>query len=144
MCCEREIHEEVGVKVKDVQYIASQPWPMPSVLMVGCTATASTTTINVSELISSAGEVKQIKGCSRGTTARAIFIARKHIPPWTEMPRTETPPPLRKEHGTRQLDRSDIIQRPHTVDRMTDMCKNITLPQTLFASGIKWVVWDSM
>ena len=50
MCCEREIHEEVGVKVKDVQYIASQPWPMPSVLMVGCTATASTTTINVSQL----------------------------------------------------------------------------------------------
>ena len=50
MCCEREIHEEVVVKVKDVQYIASQPWPMPSVLMVGCTATASTTTINVSQL----------------------------------------------------------------------------------------------
>ena len=49
MCCEREIHAEVGVRVKDVQYIASQPWPMPSVLMVGCTATASTTNINVSQ-----------------------------------------------------------------------------------------------
>ena len=50
MCCEREIHEEVGVRVKDVRYIASQPWPMPSVLMVGCTATATTTNINVSQL----------------------------------------------------------------------------------------------
>ena len=50
MCCEREIHEEVGVRVTDVQYVASQPWPMPSVLMVGCTATATTTTINVSSL----------------------------------------------------------------------------------------------
>ena len=48
MTCEREIFEEVGVKVTDVQYIASQPWPMPSVLMVGCTATATNTELNVS------------------------------------------------------------------------------------------------
>ncbi len=32
----REIWEEAGVKAHSVQYIASQPWPFPSQLMIGC------------------------------------------------------------------------------------------------------------
>jgi NAD+ diphosphatase len=36
----REIHEEAGVQVRDVRYIASQPWPFPSQLMIGCTSVA--------------------------------------------------------------------------------------------------------
>jgi len=32
----REVFEEAGVRVRDVRYIASQPWPFPSQLMVGC------------------------------------------------------------------------------------------------------------
>ena len=31
----REIQEEVGLKVRDLKYFASQPWPYPSGLMVG-------------------------------------------------------------------------------------------------------------
>lgn len=31
----REIQEETGITVKNLRYIASQPWPFPSVLMVG-------------------------------------------------------------------------------------------------------------
>jgi NAD+ diphosphatase len=48
----REIHEEAGVRVRDVQYIASQPWPFPSQLMIGCTAVADdpTLTIDTTEL----------------------------------------------------------------------------------------------
>ena len=34
----REIHEEAGVRVRDVEYIASQPWPFPSQLMIGCSS----------------------------------------------------------------------------------------------------------
>ena len=34
----REVFEEVGVSVRDVRYIASQPWPFPSSLMVGFVA----------------------------------------------------------------------------------------------------------
>ncbi|NYT18810.1 MAG: NAD(+) diphosphatase [Methanosarcinales archaeon] len=34
----REIKEEVGVSVKDLNYFASQPWPFPSSLMIGFTA----------------------------------------------------------------------------------------------------------
>jgi NAD+ diphosphatase len=36
----REIREEAGVRVRDVRYIASQPWPFPSQLMIGCTSVA--------------------------------------------------------------------------------------------------------
>ncbi len=32
----REVLEEAGVVVRDVSYIASQPWPFPSQLMIGC------------------------------------------------------------------------------------------------------------
>lgn len=36
----RELGEEAGILVADVRYIASQPWPFPSSLMIGCTARA--------------------------------------------------------------------------------------------------------
>lgn len=32
----REVFEEAGVKVGDVRYLASQPWPFPASLMFGC------------------------------------------------------------------------------------------------------------
>ena len=34
----REVLEEVGVRVKDLRYVASQPWPFPHSLMLGFTA----------------------------------------------------------------------------------------------------------
>lgn len=36
----REIYEEAGVRVRDVTYFATQPWPFPSSLMIGCFAQA--------------------------------------------------------------------------------------------------------
>lgn len=36
----REIKEEAGVTVRDVRYIASQPWPFPSSLMIACVGRA--------------------------------------------------------------------------------------------------------
>lgn len=41
----REIMEESGIRVKDVRYCFSQPWPFPHTLMIGCEATAATTKI---------------------------------------------------------------------------------------------------
>jgi len=36
----REVAEEAGLEVRDVRYVASQPWPFPSSLMFGCFARA--------------------------------------------------------------------------------------------------------
>ncbi len=36
----RELFEEAGIQVSDVTYVASQPWPFPSSLMIGCRAVA--------------------------------------------------------------------------------------------------------
>jgi NAD+ diphosphatase len=43
----REVYEEVGVRVGAVTYFASQPWPFPSNLMIGCFAEAATDGIQV-------------------------------------------------------------------------------------------------
>ncbi len=43
----REIHEESGVVCDEVRYVASQPWPFPSSLMIGCLARAVTREILV-------------------------------------------------------------------------------------------------
>jgi NAD+ diphosphatase len=37
-CVEREIFEEVGIRVRNIRYLSSQPWPFPDSLMVGFTA----------------------------------------------------------------------------------------------------------
>lgn len=48
----RELHEEAGVTVREVAYLASQPWPFPSSLMIGCSATVESNalTIDTTEL----------------------------------------------------------------------------------------------
>ena len=37
-CVEREIWEEVGIRVRNIRYFGSQPWPFPHSLMVAFTA----------------------------------------------------------------------------------------------------------
>ena len=43
----REVFEEAGVRVDSVAYMASQPWPFPSSIMLGFRANALTTQIEV-------------------------------------------------------------------------------------------------
>ena len=43
----RELGEEAGIQVTDVRYIASQPWPFPSSLMIGCTAVATSDSLTI-------------------------------------------------------------------------------------------------
>lgn len=45
----REVLEEAGVKARSVEYVASQPWPFPSSLMIGCHAYADDKTIVIDE-----------------------------------------------------------------------------------------------
>ncbi|PTQ10999.1 NAD(+) diphosphatase [Sphingomonas oleivorans] len=45
----RELAEEAGVRVGPVRYVASQPWPFPSSLMLACIAEAESETIRLDE-----------------------------------------------------------------------------------------------
>ena len=33
-CVEREVYEEVGIRMRNLRYFASQPWPFPHSLMI--------------------------------------------------------------------------------------------------------------
>jgi NAD+ diphosphatase len=48
----RELYEEAGIRVRNIRYVASQPWPFPSSLMFGCQAEAGSAelTIDTAEL----------------------------------------------------------------------------------------------
>lgn len=43
----REVFEETGIQVTDIEYHSSQPWPFPSSLMLGFTARATTTQVQL-------------------------------------------------------------------------------------------------
>lgn len=43
----REVAEETGVRVGPVRYLASQPWPYPSSLMIGCAGVAESEEITL-------------------------------------------------------------------------------------------------
>ncbi|MGB3738405.1 MAG: NAD(+) diphosphatase [Pontixanthobacter sp.] len=45
----REVLEETGIMVDQVTYVASQPWPFPSQLMIGCHSVASSRDIILDE-----------------------------------------------------------------------------------------------
>ena len=46
----REIAEEAGIRTGAVTYLASQPWPFPGSLMIGCLARAETTDLRIDTL----------------------------------------------------------------------------------------------
>lgn len=45
--CHREVFEEVGVRLTELAYVSSQPWPMPRSLMLGFRARTDATTVTV-------------------------------------------------------------------------------------------------
>ncbi|MDE8650362.1 NAD(+) diphosphatase [Novosphingobium album (ex Liu et al. 2023)] len=63
----REVQEEAGVRVRDVTYVASQPWPFPSSLMIGCHAYADDPAIIVDMT-----ELEDARWFSRADVADAV------------------------------------------------------------------------
>ena len=60
----REVEEETGVRVGDVRYDSSQPWPFPSSLMLGFSAVARTHEITLRD-----GELEDARWFSRADIA---------------------------------------------------------------------------
>jgi NAD+ diphosphatase len=60
----REVEEETGVMVGDVEYVASQPWPFPSSLMLGFRAVARTQDITLRD-----GELEDARWFTRADLA---------------------------------------------------------------------------
>jgi len=83
----REVFEEAGVKVGEVGYLASQPWPFPASLMFGCQghATSDEITIDPKEIEAAmwvsretmmqamAGKVLDMKPARQGSIARFLL-----------------------------------------------------------------------
>ena len=63
----REVLEEAGIVARDVTYVASQPWPFPSSLMLGCHAFADDDTITIDET-----ELEDARWFTRDEVARAV------------------------------------------------------------------------
>ncbi len=71
----REAGEEVGVEIGEVEYVASQPWPFPSSLMLGFVARATSTEIRVD-----GEEIEEARWFSR-EELRAAFASGEVLPP---------------------------------------------------------------
>lgn len=63
----REVMEEAGIPVGEVRYQASQPWPFPSSLMIGCMAQALGEAITVDK-----SELEDVRWFPRETVLRAL------------------------------------------------------------------------
>ena len=63
----REVFEEAGIRVRDVSYVASQPWPFPSQLMIGCHAYADDDTLTIDTT-----EMAEVNFYSRDEVAAAL------------------------------------------------------------------------
>jgi NAD+ diphosphatase len=77
----REIREEAGIECGEVAYLASQPWPFPMSLMIGCHAAALSTEISLDET-----ELEDARWFTREEAA--MMLARRHPE------RLATPPPV--------------------------------------------------
>jgi NAD+ diphosphatase len=81
----RETFEEAGIFVGRVNYFASQPWPYPMSLMIGCMAEARSVDLNIDR-----NEIEDARWVSR--TEAALMLMRTH--PDGLM----TPPPMAVAH----------------------------------------------
>lgn len=83
----REVHEEAGIRVEDVRYHSSQPWPFPGSLMLGFTAVATTRDIEIQtdELEDARWFTKEtLRAGEEVRLPSEISIARRLLEDWLE------------------------------------------------------------
>ncbi len=63
----REVMEESGITVGDVEIISNQPWPFPANLMIGCVGKATSVKIEIED-----DELEDCKWCDRQEVHRMV------------------------------------------------------------------------
>lgn len=81
----RELMEEAGIPVSEVEIIANQPWPWPSSLMIGCIAKADSKELTLDET-----EIDDARWITRDLAESALR---------GELPDFFVPPPLAIAHN---------------------------------------------
>ena len=100
----REVQEEAAIRVDEVRYLTSQPWPFPASLMIGCAARAETREITIdpgeledalwaskAEIAAAlAGQNDRIRPARKGAIAQAILRAwvEGRVPGFPPVPRS--------------------------------------------------------
>ena len=92
----RETWEEAGLKVGQVRYHSSQPWPFPSTLMIGCFAEALPGEARID-----ASELESVRWFT-------LVELREAVERWDEARALRVPPPLTIAH---QLARAWLLER---------------------------------
>ncbi|WP_405161275.1 NAD(+) diphosphatase [Nocardia sp. NBC_01499] len=69
-CVEREVKEEVGVDVREINYLGSQPWPFPRSLMLGFAAVGDPE----QPLVFSDGEIAEAHWFTRAEVREALAV----------------------------------------------------------------------
>ena len=86
----REVFEEAGISIQNIQYHSSQPWPFPSSLMLGFYAEAKTTKIKIDKKEIedvqwfTKDEIKNFQNQNK-FLPRKISIARRLIDDWVNI-----------------------------------------------------------
>lgn len=83
----REVHEEAGVSLAEIEYVASQPWPFPSSLMLGFQARAASEHIRCGEELADVGwfsrrDIAQRQASGELSLPPAGAISRRLIDDW--------------------------------------------------------------
>jgi NAD+ diphosphatase len=73
----REVFEESGVRVGDVTYLGSQPWPFPSSLMLGFTARALD---SHAEPVPDGVEMAEVRWFTRHEVAEQLAAGELRLP----------------------------------------------------------------
>ena len=79
----REVFEESGIRVGEVSYFGSQPWPLPASLMLGFTGVATSTEIAVDD-----DEIEDARWFSREEARALAESGELLIPPGISISRT--------------------------------------------------------
>ena len=104
----REVREEAGIDCGEVRYLASQPWPFPMSLMIGCHAAARATEIAIDKT-----ELEDARWFDRAEVAQ--MLTRRHPE------RLATPPPIAiAYHLIRGWVEEEVLARPRVLSALPE------------------------